>query len=314
MTTVDVVLPVRNGAAHLAEAITSILDQDHRDLRLIIVDDGSTDESAAIAHGFAIRDDRVVVTSIPPTGLPGALNAGLELVTAPWLARMDADDLSVASRLSQQLQAAQRMPQVVGWATWARAMTVDGVPSTLMARGPRTVEEFAAAHAAGPLDVNGATVMLRSSVVREVGGWDPDFDYAEDVELYDRMGDVGPLLTVTQPLYLVRMHPGSHWLDGIERSLLAGRYLQARKTLEAGQRPDSLQTFVAAHRQQGRWRQVMWRRQVCARRWHQRATMAIMERRWLAAIGASGIVAVLAPWLLIRRASRLVARLVKAAR
>lgn len=100
---VSVVLPVHDGARYLAAAIQSILDQTWRHFELIILDDGSTDGSAAVAASFV--DPRIVlVRNESNLGLVRTLNRGLDLARGELVARMDADDIAAPARLERQVQ------------------------------------------------------------------------------------------------------------------------------------------------------------------------------------------------------------------
>lgn len=100
---VSVVLPVHDGARYLAAAIQSILDQTYRHFELIVIDDGSTDDSAALAASFA--DPRIVlVRNERNLGLARTLNRGLDLARGELVARMDADDIAAPARLERQVQ------------------------------------------------------------------------------------------------------------------------------------------------------------------------------------------------------------------
>jgi glycosyltransferase involved in cell wall biosynthesis len=105
--TVSVVLPVLNGAAHLTEAIGSILAQSFDDLELIVADDGSDDASREIAAGFTARDGRVRLIALArdPATLSGARadNAAQSLARGEFIARMDQDDVAEPQRLAVQL-------------------------------------------------------------------------------------------------------------------------------------------------------------------------------------------------------------------
>jgi len=101
---VSVLMPVRDVADTVDAAARSILAGDHTDLELLIVDDGSTDDTPARLAGLAAEDGRVRVLSQGPAGIVTALNRGLEAARGPWLARMDGDDLSEPGRLSTQLR------------------------------------------------------------------------------------------------------------------------------------------------------------------------------------------------------------------
>ena len=94
-------LPVRDGAATLGEAVASALAQTDPDHEVVVVDDGSTDGSAAVAEAFG--DRRVRVLRRPAAGLVAALNAGLEACRGRWVARLDAADRAHPERLARQI-------------------------------------------------------------------------------------------------------------------------------------------------------------------------------------------------------------------
>jgi glycosyltransferase involved in cell wall biosynthesis len=101
LATFDVLLPVKNGIAYLAEAIDSICGQTYRDWRLLVLDHGSTDGSFELASRYAENDARVVVHSLPQAhGLSGLLNAGLDLCDCKYVLRQDADDISLPARMA----------------------------------------------------------------------------------------------------------------------------------------------------------------------------------------------------------------------
>jgi glycosyltransferase involved in cell wall biosynthesis len=102
MPEVSVVLPVFNGGRTIGRAVRSILDQTLRDLELIVVDDGSTDDTVAVVRG--LPDPRVRLIQCAHRGVVATANAATELAVAPFIARMDADDVSDPLRLEKQLQ------------------------------------------------------------------------------------------------------------------------------------------------------------------------------------------------------------------
>jgi hypothetical protein len=100
MATFDVLLPVKDGIAFLAEALDSIVAQTFRDWRLIVLDHGSTDGSAELAAAYAERDPRIIVRAFPAAkGLAGLLNCGLALCDCKYVLRQDADDVSLPERM-----------------------------------------------------------------------------------------------------------------------------------------------------------------------------------------------------------------------
>jgi len=99
----SIVLPVRDGERYVREAIESLLTQTVRDFELVVVDDGSTDATVEIVGGTV--DRRVQLVQQERLGLVEALNRGLAESSAPIVARMDADDISLPSRLERQIVA-----------------------------------------------------------------------------------------------------------------------------------------------------------------------------------------------------------------
>ena len=103
MTLVSIVVPVFNVAATLAETLTSLLAQTYRNFEIIIVDDGSSDGSAAIAEGF-LGDGRIRIIPQPNRGLAGARNTGIAAAQGDFIAFCDADDLWEPEKLERHLQ------------------------------------------------------------------------------------------------------------------------------------------------------------------------------------------------------------------
>lgn len=105
MPEVCVVVPVRDAAATLPAALESIRRQSFADWECIVVDDGSHDDSAAVARAFGAGDARFRVLAQPRLGVAAAANAGVRAATAPLIARMDADDVMRRHRLALQVEA-----------------------------------------------------------------------------------------------------------------------------------------------------------------------------------------------------------------
>src|SRR5262249_62262769 len=100
---VDILLPVFNGAVTITEAIESLQRQTFTNFRIIVVDDGSTDQTPEVLAALAARDSRITVLTKSNGGIVDALNAGLRLCQAEFVARQDADGVSDPSRLAVEL-------------------------------------------------------------------------------------------------------------------------------------------------------------------------------------------------------------------
>ncbi len=101
---VSVVLPVFNGDKYLSEAIESILNQTYINFEFIIINDGSTDSSLTIIENYRVKDNRIVVISQENKGLIASLNEGIRIANGSYIARMDQDDISLPTRLEEQVK------------------------------------------------------------------------------------------------------------------------------------------------------------------------------------------------------------------
>ena len=121
---VTVLLPVYNGERYLREAVESILTQTLESFELLIVDDGSTDGTEAICRSF--NDPRVRVHRYEENaGVVFALNAGIDLISTKYVARMDADDVALPSRLARQVAFLESRPDIAACGCWLVEL-VDG--------------------------------------------------------------------------------------------------------------------------------------------------------------------------------------------
>jgi glycosyltransferase involved in cell wall biosynthesis len=105
---ISVVMPVYNGGIYLEEAIDSILNQTFTDFEFIILDDGSTDDSLSLIKKYASKDDRIVIITRENKGLVYTLNEGIEKSKGDYIARMDADDISLPERFEKQIELMQK--------------------------------------------------------------------------------------------------------------------------------------------------------------------------------------------------------------
>ena len=101
---ISVIMPVYNAEKYLDEAIQSILDQTYKDFEFIIINDGSTDKSLEIIEKYKNQDHRIVLINRENKGLVESLNEGIEKAKGKYIARMDADDISLPTRFEKQIE------------------------------------------------------------------------------------------------------------------------------------------------------------------------------------------------------------------
>jgi glycosyltransferase involved in cell wall biosynthesis len=215
MPRVSVLIGCWNNAETLPRAIESILGQTVSDLELIVVDDGSTDDTPEVVK--AIGDSRLRYLPLEHMGISGSLNRGLAEATAPVVAVQDADDWSLPQRLERELAALDAWPEaaVVG----ARMREVGPGGEELR---PRT--SFAAGEVNGALlrfnPIPNSVAAFRRATALEVGGYDPHYLYSMDHDLWLRIADRHTILALDEVL-AVRTMSGENVAARRERAQIA---------------------------------------------------------------------------------------------
>ena len=204
----SVLLPVWNGEAFLEQAMESILRQTLSSFELIVIDDGSCDRSAAIAEEFASADNRVRALRRPHQGLPATLNAGIAAVRGEYVARMDADDISVPDRLQKQVAYLDAHPACVAVGAWIEVIDEAGRHIGLKTY-VTTHEEISAALLRGISPMAHPTVVARGDALRAAGGYDARRYPSEDLDLWFRLGERGELANLPEMLLQHRRHRGA---------------------------------------------------------------------------------------------------------
>jgi glycosyltransferase involved in cell wall biosynthesis len=191
---VSVVMPAFNAASTLQRAIDSVLAQTYSNFELVVVDDGSTDETPTILARQV--DERIrVIRMRDNVGIVGALNRGLEEARGALIARLDADDEALPERLALQVEAFATHPNLVLCGCAADRVDPQG---TRLGRSvpPASHARLAAAMVTGNRLVH-STVMFRRDAARACGGYRPDQLLAEDYGLWLRLMRAGEALGLT---------------------------------------------------------------------------------------------------------------------
>jgi glycosyltransferase involved in cell wall biosynthesis len=203
---VSVLMPVYNAERYVAEAVESILKQTFTDFEFIIINDGSTDRTLEILQRYAEQDSRIRLISRENRGLIKTLNEGVDLATASYIARMDADDISYPDRLFKQINFLKEHPNYVAIGSKTRLIDEDGDPLSLFSLDT-THKEIDLAHLQG---IGGAiahpVAMFRKDKFYSVGQYRAEFIYAEDLDLWLRMAEVGELGNLPDLLLDYRQH------------------------------------------------------------------------------------------------------------
>jgi glycosyltransferase involved in cell wall biosynthesis len=203
---VGVVVPMFNAERTIAGTIASICAQTHHPLDIVVVDDGSTDGSAAIVDGWRARDNRVRLIHQPNAGVAAARNAGAAATTAQYLAFVDADDLWAPEKIESQLLLLHDAgPQVGLVYCWFASFDAN---DRVVSFGPQAFEQGNVLQSL--LGANwigtGSSLLIRRAVFDTVGGFDAslraaDAQGAEDLQICLQAAERAEFRVV--PRYLV---------------------------------------------------------------------------------------------------------------
>jgi len=208
--TITVLMPAYNAGNYIHEAIASVLAQSFADFELLIINDGSTDQTMEVISSFA--DERIVVISQDNLGVAAALNTGLEHARADYIARFDADDVCYPNRLRVQYDFMQRHPeyQVVGSA--ADYMDVDG--HYLFTQEPAAFSNSQLQNLKYSVcPFIHSTVLYKRDVVLDNGGYNEWAYTFEDHFLWLQILSEQKACNLPEALIKVRLNPESVTID-----------------------------------------------------------------------------------------------------
>lgn len=258
---ISILMPVRNEAAYLPAALCSLAQQTLRAWELVVVDDGSHDETPAILAAGARDDSRIRVIRREGGGLVAALNTGLAACRAPLLARMDGDDICHPRRL--ELQAAYLDTHAD---TGLVACHFRHFPRTTLKQGMLSYETWQNALESHDLIMRDRfiespfvhpSIMARRGLIEAAGGY-RDCGWAEDYDLWLRMADAGARFArLSLPLFFWRDHPGRATRTMSEYSVDAFRACKLHY-LQQGFLRDEQSVIIAGAGLEGRaWQRLL---------------------------------------------------------
>jgi hypothetical protein len=235
---VSVVMVVCNVDRFLAESIESILGQTLGDLEFIIADFGSSDQSKAIASGYAARDGRIRLHDIPHCGLVEARNAACSLARGQYIAIMDADDVSLPDRLQWEIDFMETHPGfgvVGGAAEWidARGKVLFSVEN------PIADQEIKSALITY-CPFTHTSLLIRKEAFALVGGYRTAFALSHDYDLCLRISEHFQCANLKQTVVKYRIHPHQLSLSKRKRQTFCKLAAQASASSRRIGNPDPL--------------------------------------------------------------------------
>jgi len=213
VTKVSVIIPTHNRAAFLREALKSVWGQTYQDFELIVVDDGSEDDTPQVVAGC---DDRLRYLRLEHRGVSAARNAGLAAASAPYLAFLDSDDIWAPEMLATGIDYMETHPEcglvcsdfAVGESGGA-SVPVKWESGLGVRRARRLAHSAGFAELANGNFVSLCTTVVRTSAAREAGGFDEALPVMEDWDFALRVGARHPIRFINRILACVRRHGGN---------------------------------------------------------------------------------------------------------
>lgn len=207
---VTILMPARNAGKYIAEAIRSVLQQTYTDFELLIVDDGSTDDTVKVVRGF--KDRRIRLLSKEKEGTSVALNVGLQMARGIYIARFDADNICLPTRLERQVIFLDGHPAY---------LVVGSDAEYICENGEHLFNFYCAGHTHREIIDNlyrrcpfiHSTVMYRRDAVLRIGGYSRYAHGFEDYFLWVQLLKMGKSCNLPEPLLKARINPSSFSID-----------------------------------------------------------------------------------------------------
>ena len=204
---ISVVIPTYNRQDLVVEAIESVLAQTFTDFEIIVVDDGSTDDTAVNIQPYL---DRITYSRQENQGVAAARNAGIRLAQGEFVCFLDSDDLWIPTKLQAQIRFADAHPEYGLISSELQGFDADG-----KTKGPNKSAMYKIRNGLVVEDllfgnwIQTSTVMLRRKCLDEVGWFDEDIgQFGEDWLLWMKVTSRFPIYFLPEPLVSYRFHPG----------------------------------------------------------------------------------------------------------
>jgi glycosyltransferase involved in cell wall biosynthesis len=242
---ISVVMSVYNGQKYLRESIDSILNQTCKNFEFIIINDGSDDNSLDILLEYQTKDNRLLIVNQNNIGLTRSLNRGVKLVASEYIARQDADDISLPTRLEKQLNYMKNHPQVAVVGCLGDFFNADGVLRT--ARDYKYSRTGIKRHLASKNLFMHGSAMMRKSHLEKVGFYREFFRHSQDYDLWLRLSQYFDIDILPEKLYQYRVTPEA---ISVSKWPVQKKYVDIARKLHAERLAtgkDAYETFVRSY-------------------------------------------------------------------
>ena len=241
---VSVVIPAFNAARFLAETITSVLEQTYSPIEVLVVDDGSTDETPTVIAGFS---DHIGTIRQANEGVAGARNTGLWSVQGEYVCFLDADDWLFPTCIERKVETLEANLGAGACFSWVEVTDEVLTPSGLIFKGTSDENALPALLSFIPPAIPcPSNVLIRTELVREAGGFDPRLGTAADFDMWLRLAQRTRVSQIEEVLIRYRRHEGAMFHD-LGAYLADMTYIIDKHRVDLGKLPEWRQMLRAFH-------------------------------------------------------------------
>lgn len=204
---ITVLMSVYNGEKYLKEAVDSILNQTYKDFEFLIVDDNSNDKTSEILSSYS--DPRIkIIKNVTNLGLTKSLNIGLREARGEYIARMDADDISLPERLKIQTEFMDTNKDIVLTGSWAQLIDDNGKEISI-AKVTNDINIIKYSFILGKPPFIHSSWIFKTEIIKKLGGYNESYKNAQDFELLSKLILNNKITNIQKELVKLRIHSQS---------------------------------------------------------------------------------------------------------
>lgn len=213
MPKLSILMPVYNAMPYLPKAVQSILAQNYKDFELIIINDGSNDNSLKYLNN--LNDSRIIILNKEKSGIVNSLNYGLSIVKGIYVGRMDGDDICSTNKFEKQINFLIQNHHIVCVGTSINYISQNGKKSGFPIFMPITHREIIKTIQNRKSAMIHPTILVRKEILLKIGGYRNDAIPVEDYDLFIRLSQEGELANIPSIEYSIRLHKNSTTANSI---------------------------------------------------------------------------------------------------
>ena len=227
---ISVLLCVCNGERYLAESIDSIINQTFENWEMIAIDDGSTDKTLGILRDYAKKDIRIKVYTQKNIGLTKSLNKSISISSGKYLARQDADDISILNRFELQINEFKKDNKTILVTGRTEVVNIEG-SHLIITSPPANYREMKKTIFKLSNPFTHGSLMIKKSSLLKIHGYCEDFISSQDFDMIIRLSKFGKYKVINDIIYKLRKHPESitvkRWKNRFKYSFMFSKTIKS---------------------------------------------------------------------------------------